>query len=169
MQYIIPLMLVTVLAAALFRRQPVYEQFIDGAADGLQMLIRIVPPVIAVVTAVYMMRASGLLDWVLHFVSPATDFIGIPSEVMPLAIIRPLSGSGAMGVFADILNQYGADSDIGKIASIICGSTETTFYCLCVYFSMTRVKNNLKVIPCALIGDLTGIIVGVLTVKLLNF
>ena len=169
MQYIIPLMLFVVLLAAIFRKQPVYEQFIDGAADGLQMLVRIVPPVIAVVTAVYMMRASGLLDWALHFISPVTDFIGIPSEVMPLAIIRPLSGSGAMGVFADILNQYGADSDIGKIASIICGSTETTFYCLCVYFSMTRVKNNLKVIPCALIGDLTGIIVGVLTVKLLNF
>ena len=169
MQYIIPLMIVVVLAAALFRKQPVYEQFTDGAADGLQMLVRIVPPVIAVVTAVYMMRASGLLDWFLDFISPVTNFIGIPSEVMPLAIIRPLSGSGAMGVFADILNQYGADSDIGKIASIICGSTETTFYCLCVYFSMTRVKNNLKVIPCALIGDLTGIIVGVLTVKLLNF
>ena len=169
MQYIIPLMIFAVLLMAIFRKQPVYEQFIDGAADGLQMLVRIVPPVIAVVTAVYMMRASGLLDWVLHFISPVTDFIGIPSEVMPLAIIRPLSGSGAMGVFADILNQYGADSDIGKIASIICGSTETTFYCLCVYFSMTRVKNNIKVIPCALIGDLTGIIVGVLTVKLLNF
>ena len=169
MQYIIPLMLFVVLLAAIFRKQPVYEQFIDGAGDGLQMLVRIVPPVIAVVTAVYMMRASGLLDWILNFISPVTNFIGIPSEVMPLAIIRPLSGSGAMGVFADILNQYGADSDIGKIASIICGSTETTFYCLCVYFSMTRVKNNLKVIPCALIGDLTGIIVGVLTVKLLNF
>ena len=169
MQYIIPLMLCVVLTAALFRKQPVYEQFIDGAADGLQMLVRIVPPVIAVVTAVYMMRASGLLDWILNFISPVTGFIGIPSEVMPLAIIRPLSGSGAMGVFADILNQYGADSDTGKIASIICGSTETTFYCLCVYFSMTRVKNNIKVIPCALIGDLTGIIVGVLTVKLLNF
>ena len=162
-------MICVVLAAALFRKQPVYEQFIDGAADGLQMLVRIVPPVIAVVTAVYMMRASGLLDWILNFISPVTGFIGIPSEVMPLAIIRPLSGSGAMGVFADILNQYGANSDIGKIASIICGSTETTFYCLCVYFSMTRVKNNLKVIPCALIGDLTGIIVGVLTVKLFNF
>lgn len=169
MQYIIPLMLFAVLAVAIFKKQPVYEQFIDGASDGLQMLARIVPPVIAVVTAVYMMRASGLLDWALNFISPVTGFIGIPSEVMPLAIIRPLSGSGAMGVFADILNQYGADSDIGKIASIICGSTETTFYCLCVYFSMTRVKNNLKVIPCALIGDLTGIIVGVLTVKLLNF
>ena len=169
MQYIIPLMLIVVLAAALFRKQPVYEQFTDGAGEGLKMLARIVPPVIAVVTAVYMMRASGLLDWALNFISPVTDFIGIPSEVMPLAIIRPLSGSGAIGVFADILNQYGADSDIGKIASIICGSTETTFYCLCVYFSMTRVKNNLKVIPCALIGDLTGIIVGVLTVKLLNF
>ena len=169
MQYIIPLMLVIVLAAALFRKQPVYEQFIDGAEDGLQMLVRIVPPVIAVVTAVYMMRASGLLDWALNFISPVTNFIGSPSEVMPLAIIRPLSGSGAMGILADILNQYGADSDVGKIASIICGSTETTFYCLCVYFSMTRVKNNLKVIPCALLGDLTGIIVGVLTVKLFNF
>ena len=169
MQYIIPLMLIAVLAAALLRKQPVYEQFTDGAGEGLKMLVRIVPPVIAVVTAVYMMRASGLFDRALNFIAPVTDFIGIPSEVMPLAIIRPLSGSGAIGVFADILNQYGADSDIGKIASIICGSTETTFYCLCVYFSMTRVKNNLKVIPCALLGDITGIIVGVLTVKLFNF
>ena len=169
MQYIIPLLIFAVLLAAVCRRQPAYEQFIDGAGDGLKMLARIAPPVIAVVTAVYMMRASGLLAWLLGLISPVTDFIGIPPEVTPLALIRPLSGSGAIGLLSDILNQYGADSDIGKIASVICGSTETTFYCLCVYFSATRVKNNLKIIPCALLGDVTGIIFGTLLIKLFNF
>ncbi len=169
MQYIIPALIFAVLTAAMLKKQPVYEQFIGGAEDGLKMLARIIPPIIAVITAVYMMRASGLLAWLLGLISPATDFIGIPPEVMPLVIIRPLSGSGAVGVLSDILNRYGADSDIGKIASVICGSTETTFYCLCVYFSMTRVKNNLKVIPCALLGDITGIVVGTLLIKLFNF
>lgn len=169
MKYIIPFLLCAVLTAALIKKQPVYEQFIDGAGDGLKMLARILPPIIAVITAVYMMRASGLLDWLLTLIEPVTSRIGIPREVMPLAIIRPLSGSGAAGVFADILKTYGADSEIGKIASVINGSTETTFYCLCVYFSMTRVKNNLKVIPCALIGDMTAIVAGVLAIKLLNF
>ena len=169
MQYIIPALIFAVLAAALLKKQPAYEQFIDGAADGLKMLARIAPPVIAVVTAVYMMRASGLLAWLLGLISPVTDLIGIPPEVTPLALIRPLSGSGAIGLLSDILNQYGADSDIGKIASVICGSTETTFYCLCVYFSATRVKNNLKIIPCALLGDVTGIIFGTLLIKLFNF
>lgn len=169
MKYIIPLLLCAVLGAALFKKQPAYEQFIGGAGDGLKMLAKILPPIIAVITAVYMMRASGLLDWLLTIIEPLTSKIGIPREVMPLALIRPLSGSGATGIFADILRQYGADSEIGKIASVINGSTETTFYCLCVYFSMTRVKNNLKVIPCAMLGDIISIIAGVLAIKLLNF
>ncbi len=169
MQYIIPAMIFAVVLAAVWRRQPAYEQFIGGAEDGLKMLVRITPPIIAVVTAFYMMRASGLLDWLLGLISPVTELIGMPPEVMPLALIRPLSGSGALGVLSDILSRYGADSDIGKTASVICGSTETTFYCLCVYFSMTRVKNNIRVIPCALLGDMTGIIVGTVLVKLFNF
>ena len=113
--------------------------------------------------------ASGAIDLIISFISPVTDLIGIPHEVLPLAMIRSVSGSGALGILTDTLNTYGADGDIGKIASVIMGSTETTFYCLCVYFAKTRVKHTLRAVPCAVIGDIIGIIVGTLLIKLLKF
>jgi spore maturation protein B len=91
--------------------------------------------------------------------------VGVPTEIVPLALIRPLSGSGALGILTDILNTYGADSVIGRTASVIMGSTETTFYCICVYFSGTKVKYSAKVIPCAMIGDAVGLILGIIMVK----
>lgn len=169
MQYIIPSIIALILIVALVRKQPAYETFIGGVEDGLKIVVGIFPALLAVLTAVAMLRASGAIDLIINLISPITDLLRIPKEVMPLALIRPVSGSGALGLLTDILKNYGADGDIGKIASVIMGSTETTFYCLCVYFAKTKVKYTMRAIPCAVIGDIVGILVGVTLIKLLNF
>lgn len=169
MQYIIPVIIALILIIALLRKQPAYETFIGGVEDGLKIVVGIFPALLAVLTAAAMLRASGAIDLIINLISPVTDLLHIPKEVMPLALIRPVSGSGALGLLTDILKNYGADGDIGKIASVIMGSTETTFYCLCVYFAKTKVKYTMRAIPCAVIGDIVGILVGVTLIKLLNF
>lgn len=161
MKYAVPFVICAVLALALFRKKPSYDLFIEGARDGLSMLKSIFPPMLAIMTAVSMLRASGAFDMLTGAISSVTDKIGFPGELVPLALVRPLSGSGALGVFTDILHRYGADSEIGRCASVICGSTETTFYCLCVYFSRTRVKNTAKAVPFAIFGDLVCFIAAV--------
>lgn len=166
MIYIIPAIIATVLIAALAKKMPSYELFIDGAEEGMKIVAGIFPPLVAVLTAAYMLRASGTLDLIISFLSPITGFI--PAEVMPLALIRPISGSGAIGILSEILNTHGADSEIGRIASVIMGSTETTFYCLCVYFAKTRVKHNLKAVPFAAAGDIVGILMAVILIKLVK-
>lgn len=169
MQYIIPVIILMIIIMALVRKLPAYEIFIGGVEDGLKIAAGIFPSLLAVLTAAYMLRASGAIDLLIGFLSPITSFFHIPKEVMPLALIRPVSGSGALGILTDTLNTYGADSEIGKIASVIMGSTETTFYCLCVYFAKTKVKYTMRAVPCAVIGDIIGILVGVIIVKLLKF
>jgi spore maturation protein B len=168
-KFIIPLIIFLIIVASLFRKLPTYEIFISGAEEGLKIVIGIFPAMLAVVTAAYMMRASGAIDLIINIISPITDFFHIPKEVMPLALIRPISGSGALGILTDILKNYGADSVIGKTASVIMGSTETTFYCLCVYFAKTKVKYTMRAIPCAVLGDIVGILAGVIIIKLVNF
>ncbi len=166
MQYIIPFLIAAIIASALFRKKPAYEIFIDGAGEGMKIAAGIFPPLLAVLTAAQMLTVSGAADLIIITLSPLTDFFHIPAEVMPLALIRPVSGSGALGILTDILNRFGADGDVGKIASVIMGSTETTFYCLCVYFAKTKVKYAWRAVPCAVIGDLAGILIGVFVIKL---
>ncbi|MCD8390657.1 MAG: spore maturation protein [Firmicutes bacterium] len=166
MKYIMPALICAVLLLALSRKKPAYELFIEGAADGLKMLKSVLPPMIAIMSSVYMARASGAFDLLVGFVSRFTDKIGMSGELIPLALIRPLSGSGSMGIFTDILNRCGADSAVGKAASVMYGSTETTFYCLCVYFSRTRVKNTLKAVPYAVFGDIVSVVCAVLITSL---
>lgn len=169
MQYVIPLIIAVIIIMALVHKQPSYEIFINGVEDGLKIVVGIFPALVAVLTAAYMLRASGAIDLIISLISPVTDFLHIPKEIMPLALIRPVSGSGSIGILTDILNTYGADSDIGKIASVIMGSTETTFYCLCVYFAKTKVKYTMRAVPCAVLGDIVGIITGVMIIKLVKF
>lgn len=167
MIYVIPAIIAIILIVALAKKLPSYELFIEGAEEGMKIVAGIFPPLVAVLTAAYMLRASGTLDLLISLMSPITSLI--PAEVLPLVLIRPISGSGALGILTDTLNTYGADSQIGRIASVIMGSTETTFYCLCVYFAKTRVKHNLKALPFAAAGDITGILMAVILIKLLNF
>lgn len=167
MIYVIPAVIALVLIYSLVKRLPSYEIFIDGAEDGMKIVVGIFPPLVAVLTAAYMLRASGTLDLLVSLLSPIKNLI--PAEVMPLALIRPISGSGATGILAEILSAHGADSLIGRLASVIMGSTETTFYCLCVYFAKTRVKHNMRAIPFAAVGDIVGILTAAILIKLLNF
>lgn len=167
MIYVIPIIIAVVLIVSLIKKLPSYALFIDGVEDGMKIVLGIFPPLVAVLTAAYMLRASGTLDLLVSLLSPLKNII--PAEVLPLALIRPISGSGAIGILTEILNTHGADSQVGRIASVIMGSTETTFYCLCVYFAKTRVKHNLKALPFALTGDIVGILTAAILIKLVNF
>ncbi len=168
MQFIVPSLIMIIIIVALARKKSVYNDFIEGAGEGIGLLTTVFPSLLAILVSVAMLRASGAMDIFLGWVSPLAERVGIPKEVMPLCIIRPLSGSGSIGVLSGILNDYGADSTIGRIASVICGSTETTFYCIAVYFAKTRVKSIKRAIPSAVIGDISGIIAAVVAIKVMG-
>lgn len=166
MRYIFPAVISIVIIFAIKSRTDAYSAFVEGTEDGLKIIVKIMPPLLAVLSASQMLRVSGALDMIMDFIFPITNFLHIPRGVMPLALIRPVSGSGATGILADILNTFGADSKEGMLASIIMGSTETTFYCLCVYFAGTKVKYTRKVLLCAVIGDIIGILTGTFIINL---
>lgn len=166
MIYVIPAVIIIILTIAVVKKLPSYELFIDGAYDGMKIVAGIFPPLVAVLTAAYMLRESGTIDLIVSFLSPISSIM--PAEVLPLALLRPISGSGAIGILSEILNTHGPDSDIGRIASVIMGSTETTFYCLCVYFAKTRAKHNLRAVPFAAVGDIVGILTAAILIKLVN-
>lgn len=168
MQYITPAVILIIILVGMIQKKPVYHSFVSGAGDGLRLLADIFPALVAMLTGVAMLKASGVMDALTELIAPMTQRIGIPAEIMPLLMIRPLSGSGAIGVLSGLLNDVGADSVAGRLASVICGSTETTFYCLAVYFAKTRVRNIGRAIPCAVIGDCAGIAAAVIAVKALG-
>lgn len=161
MKYVLPLIMIFIVIFANKENVPVYSTFCDGVQNGLKTVLGIFPVIVTVSVAVAMLRTSGLFEIMLGVIKPITDFFKIPQEIMPLAIIRPISGGGALGVLTDILKEYGPDSKIGVCASVIMGSTETTFYTLMVYFKNTRVKYNLHIIPAAVFGDIVAVLVGV--------
>lgn len=158
MSYIIPLIILFILAYGYVNGVKVYEVFIEGAIEGLQITYKIFPYIAAMLLAVGMLRQSGGLDFILYILSPITNLIGIPKEIMPLVIMKPLSGSGALGVLADILKREGADSFVGIVASTIMSSTETIFYTITVYFGSVGIKNIRHTLIAALIADLAGVI-----------
>lgn len=142
----------------LLKKVPVFDEFLNGAKEGLSMLVRIVPSVVGLLTAVEMLKASGALDAFSVFVSPAMNWIGIPAETVPLMLFRPLSGSGAMATINNIFTLYGPDSHIGTVASVMMGGTETTFYTMAVYLGAANIKDSRYILPAALIADATGFI-----------
>ncbi|MBR4723929.1 MAG: spore maturation protein [Clostridia bacterium] len=158
MAYILPALVVAALIIAVRNKAPVYQLFLEGAEDGIKMLFSIMPPMIAVLSMAAMLKASGLLGAVTSFLSPYAQKIGVPSEILPLALLRPFSGGGALGLLTDTVKTYGADSRISRAACILCASTETTFYTISVYFRRTNVKHTKPVIFAAVFGDLVGIL-----------
>lgn len=165
MKLIVPSLIALILIVSAVKRKNTYENFIIGAEEGMKIAAGIFPPLVGILSAAYMLRASGAIDMLINFIAPVTDFLHIPKEVMPLAMLRPVSGSGSLGILSELLNTYGADSKIGRTASVIMGSTETTFYCLCVYLANTRAKYTHRVIPCAVIGDVVGILMAVFLIR----
>ena len=153
---LIPLILVFVALCGFGRKTDVYSALATGAKDGLQILFRIFPSLVGLLTAVYMLRASGLLGLLEQQLAPALSFLGIPPETVGLMLIRPVSGSGALGVGAELISTYGADSLIGRTAAVMLGSTETTFYTIAVYFGAAGITKTRYAIPAALCADLMG-------------
>lgn len=166
-EYVIPVFIAVIMVIGLAKRVDVFGEFVEGAKENLKSAFGILPALIALMTAIGMFKASGGLDVISAAVSPLTEFLGFPSECIPLAIIRPVSGSGALAVFESILSDVSPDSFAGRVASVIIGSTETTFYTVAVYYGITKVKKTRHVIASSLTADLTGFIISALTVRLL--
>ena len=169
MSFIIPLIILLILVHGYLKGVKVYDTFIEGARDGLMITFKILPYIAAMLLAVGMLRSSGGLDFMLYILRPLTNAAGIPEEVVPLIIMKPLSGSGALGVLADILKTSGADSHAGVLASIIMSSTETIFYTITVYFGSVGIKNIRHTLVAALIADAAGIAAAILLCRLMLF
>lgn len=165
--YIVPIILLVSCCAALRKKENAYDLLICGAADGLKLLLTLIPTLIMLMTAVSMLRASGFIALLTEYVAPVFQFFGIPPETVMLVLIRPISGSAALAIGSDLMATYGVDSLIGRTVAIMLGSTETTFYTISVYFGAAGVKKTRYTIPAALIADFTGFFMASLTARLL--
>lgn len=165
--YLVPLLLFFTTALALGKRENAYDLMLQGGAEGLKLLASIVPALVVLLTAVHMLKASGAVELFSRFAAPVFSLFGIPPETAMLVLIRPISGSAALAVGADLMAQYGPDSQIGRTVAVMLGSTETTFYIISVYFGATGVKKTRYAVPAALLADLTGFFMASLTVRLL--
>jgi len=156
-----------IIAYGLARRVNVFDTFVEGAYDGMKSLVNILAPLVGLMAAIAAFRESGLLDIFAYCLKPVTSLINLPSDVLPLALLRPVSGSGSLAILGDIFKTSGPDSLSGKIASVMMGSSETTFYTLAVYFGSVKIKNVRHTVKAALLGDLTVIIASSVAVQML--
>lgn len=166
--YLIPALLLAVSALALGRHVDVYDALLEGGKRGLELVKTILPALVMLLTAVELLRASGAMEALTRLLAPAASWLGIPPETLPLVLIRPLSGSAALAVGADLMAVHGPDSLIGRSAAIMLGSTETTFYTISVYFAAAGVKRTRYAIPAALIADLAGFAAAAITARMLD-
>lgn len=157
----IPMMLLTIPLIGLIRRVKVYEVFVEGAAEGFKTAIRIMPFLVAMMVAVNIFRASGAMQVCISTLQPMLNYVGVPGDLIPLAIMRPLSGTGSLGLVTEILDTYGPDSMVGRIASTVLGSTDTTFYILTVYFGAIGIRNPRYSLFVGLIGDVVGFLASI--------
>lgn len=158
---IIPIVIFIIVMYGLKEKIKVFDTFLEGAQEGINIVIALLPTLIGLFVAIGALRSSGILELIIKFISPITNLFNIPSQIMPLALIRPISGSASMAVATDIMTKYGVDSKIGLIASTIMGSTETTLYTIAIYTSCIGVKKTRFVLAAALIADLIGMIASV--------
>jgi spore maturation protein B len=163
--FVIPAIIIGFPLYGLFRRVPVYEEFVTGAKEGFQVAVNIIPYLVAILFAVAMFRASGAMDFFVEALRPLLSPLGIPPEVLPMAITRPLTGSGSAGIMLDLITRYGADSLIVKTAATMFGSTETTFYVVAVYFGAVNIKKTRHAIPAGLSADIAAMILAVYVVR----
>nr|MBQ8243979.1 spore maturation protein [Oscillospiraceae bacterium] len=164
--YLVPMLLLVSSALALRRKENSYDILLKGSAEGLQLLISIVPTLVLLLTAVHMLRASGAVALISRFFSPVFSVFGIPAETALLVLIRPISGSAALAVGAELMTQYGVDSPVGRTAAVMLGSTETTFYTISVYFGAAGIRKTAYTVPAALFADFVGFFMASLTVRL---
>lgn len=151
----------------LVKKVGVYDCFTEGAKEGAKSMTGIIAPLVGLMVAINMFRESGALDIITSFISPALSKVGLPAEVLPLSLLRPISGSASLAIVTDLFKNYGPDSIAGKIASVMMGSTETTFYTIAVYFGTVGIKNTRHTLPAALSADMTGIILSAIIARAL--
>ena len=163
----IPVLLFVIPVIAFIKKVKVYETFVDGAKEGFNVAVKIIPYLVAILVAIGMFRASGAMDLFIKLLSPLTDLIGLPAETLPAALMRPLSGSGSLGIATELMVEHGPDSFIGRLVSTFFGSTETTFYVIAVYFGAVGVKKTRHAIPGGLIGDLAGLLAALFICKIM--
>jgi spore maturation protein B len=158
----IPVIIVFIPLYAAYRKVPVYESFVDGAKEGFDTAVKIIPHLVGMMVAISIFRASGALDMLLAWMRPFFNFIGVPSEVLPLAILRPITGAGSLAFTTDLIQQFGPDSMIGRIASTVQGSTDTTLYVITVYFGAIGIRKAGYALKVGLISDLVGFVASII-------
>ncbi len=163
----VPLLLVTVGLWGIYKKVDIFSAMIKGAKDGLGVAVGILPALAVLLTAVYMLRASGALEALSQLLSPLWGWLGLPPECAPLMLLRPVSGSGALAIGAEIMERCGVDSFPGRCAAVMLGSTETTFYVIAVYFAAAGIKKTRHAVPAALLADLVGFIIAAISVRLI--
>ncbi len=165
--FVLPAIIVGFPLYGLIKKVPVYEVFVDGAKEGFNVAVMIIPYLVAILFSIGMFRASGALDFLIDGLRPIVGAIGIPAEVIPMGIIRPLTGSGSAAIVLDMINQYGEDSIFVKMAATMFGSTETTFYVIAVYFGAVNIRKTRHALPVGLIADFVAFLLAVFVIRLL--
>ena len=163
----IPILITVIIVWGVKEKKDVFDLFLDGAKEGLEITVKLFPTMIGIFFSIALLRNSGVLDVLTKVISPLTKIISFPSEIIPLALIRPISGSGSIGIATDIMKNYGVDSYIGKVASVIMGSTETTLYIIAIYTAGFKLKKSNEVLISALVADIVGIICAVILCKIM--
>lgn len=165
--WLVPLLITTLFGWGLCSGVDVFDCFLKGAKDGLRTAVSVTPALVCLLTVVSMFRAGGALDILTGFLRPAAEALGFPAEVLPLALLRPVSGSGGTALLHQLLEQYGADSFIGRVGSVLAAASETTFYAIAVYYGAVGVRRTRHTLAAALTGDVTAALVSALAVRLL--
>ncbi len=163
----VPLILCLAAVYGQHKKVDVYGALVEGAGGGLKVLARIAPALVTLLTAVYMLRASGALELLARLLAPVLEMLGLPAELLPLMLVRPVSGSAALGVGAELIHTYGPDSELGRMAAVMLGSTETTLYTAAVYFGSVGIDRSRYAVPAALCADLVGFLAAAWVVRLL--
>lgn len=163
---ILPIMILLILICGVLKKVPVYEEFVEGAKDGFKVSITIIPYLVALIVAISMFRASGTLDYLATLLSPVLNRFDVSADIVPIMFTRSLSGSATLGLFSELANTHGAESFVTKMAAIMVGSSETTFYVLSVYFGAVGIKKFRYALLTGIIADVTGIVLAILVARL---
>ena len=166
MEFVMPAFACVIVVFGLFKRVPVFDIFLKGAKEGMQILYSIAPTIIGLVFAVDLLCSSGAIDAICNFIEPVADYLGFPKEIVPMVLLRPVSGSGSTALLTSLYEQCGPDSFAGRVASVLAGSSETTFYAIAMYFGCIKVKKIRHTLFAAIIADITAAVMSVLTVRL---
>ncbi|MDD6848269.1 MAG: spore maturation protein [Oscillospiraceae bacterium] len=165
--YFVPVFIAVVVVVGLFKKVPLFDAFIVGAKKGFEILLNIAPTIVGLIVAVDMLKASGAITMLCDFISPVADALGFPKEIVPMVLLRPVSGGGSTALLTNIYKDCGPDSFAGQVASVLAGSTETTFYAIAVYYGSVKVKKVRHTLAAALCADFTAFVMAVLTVRLI--